>query len=60
MAHKKVQVVQRWSRLKLTAIRCERFGGEEVRAGNILLRQRGMKFKPGSNVGCGKDFTYSR
>jgi large subunit ribosomal protein L27 len=31
--------------------------GEEVRAGNILLRQRGMKFKPGSNVGCGKDFT---
>jgi ribosomal protein L27 len=36
----------------------KRFGGEEVRAGNILLRQRGMKFKPGSNVGCGKDFTY--
>jgi large subunit ribosomal protein L27 len=35
----------------------KRFGGEEVRAGNILLRQRGMKFKPGSNVGCGKDFT---
>jgi large subunit ribosomal protein L27 len=34
----------------------KRFGGEE-RAGNILLRQRGMKFKPGSNVGCGKDFT---
>jgi large subunit ribosomal protein L27 len=29
----------------------------KVRAGNILLRQRGMKFKPGSNVGCGKDFT---
>ena len=25
--------------------------------GNILIRQRGMKFKPGSNVGCGKDFT---
>jgi large subunit ribosomal protein L27 len=35
----------------------KRFGGEEVRAGNILLRQRGMKFKPGANVGCGKDFT---
>ena len=33
------------------------FGGEIVRAGNILVRQRGMKFKPGSNVGCGKDFT---
>jgi large subunit ribosomal protein L27 len=28
-----------------------------VQAGNILIRQRGMKFKPGSNVGCGKDFT---
>ena len=30
---------------------------KSVRAGNILIRQRGMKFKPGSNVGCGKDFT---
>ena len=35
----------------------KKFGGERVRAGNILVRQRGMKFKPGSNVGCGKDFT---
>jgi large subunit ribosomal protein L27 len=35
----------------------KRFGGEKVKAGNILIRQRGMKFKPGSNVGCGKDFT---
>jgi large subunit ribosomal protein L27 len=35
----------------------KRFGGETVRAGNILIRQRGMKFKPGLNVGCGKDFT---
>jgi large subunit ribosomal protein L27 len=35
----------------------KRFGGEKVRAGNILVRQRGMKFKPGLNVGCGKDFT---
>ena len=35
----------------------KRFGGEKVRAGNILIRQRGMKFKPGQNVGCGKDFT---
>jgi large subunit ribosomal protein L27 len=32
-------------------------GGEKVRSGNILIRQRGMKFKPGMNVGCGKDFT---
>ena len=35
----------------------KRFGGETVRAGNIIIRQRGMKFKPGLNVGCGKDFT---
>ena len=35
----------------------KRFGGETVRTGNILVRQRGMKFKPGKNVGYGKDFT---
>lgn len=35
----------------------KRFGGEIVRAGNILVRQRGLKFKPGKNVGYGKDFT---
>jgi large subunit ribosomal protein L27 len=35
----------------------KRFGGETVRAGHILVRQRGMKFKPGVNVGYGKDFT---
>ena len=35
----------------------KRFGNERVSAGTILVRQRGMKFNPGSNVGCGKDFT---
>ena len=35
----------------------KRFGGQVVKAGNILVRQRGMNFKPGRNVGCGKDFT---
>ena len=35
----------------------KKFGGEKVIAGNILVRQRGMKFKPGWNVGYGKDFT---
>jgi large subunit ribosomal protein L27 len=35
----------------------KRFGGHVVKAGSILVRQRGMKFKPGINVGCGKDFT---
>ncbi|MCG8415100.1 MAG: 50S ribosomal protein L27 [Pseudomonadales bacterium] len=33
------------------------FGGEQVRAGNIIVRQRGTKFHPGENVGCGKDHT---
>jgi large subunit ribosomal protein L27 len=35
----------------------KKFGGERVKAGNILIRQRGMKLKPGLNVGYGKDFT---
>ena len=35
----------------------KRFGSQLVQAGSILVRQRGMKFKPGLNVGCGKDFT---
>jgi len=33
------------------------FGGSSAIAGNIILRQRGLKFKPGQNVGCGNDFT---
>ena len=33
------------------------FGGQQVAAGNIIVRQRGTKFHPGTNVGCGKDFT---
>ncbi len=33
----------------------KRFGGEMVRAGNIIVRQRGTKFHPGTNVGIGKD-----
>lgn len=35
----------------------KRFGGQVVRAGNILVRQRGTKFHPGNNVGIGKDDT---
>lgn len=35
----------------------KRFGGQEVKAGEILVRQRGTKFHPGSNVGRGKDDT---
>jgi large subunit ribosomal protein L27 len=35
----------------------KRFGGEDVLAGNILVRQRGTRFHAGENVGCGKDHT---
>ncbi|GAB4482388.1 MAG: 50S ribosomal protein L27 [Thermodesulfovibrionales bacterium] len=35
----------------------KRFGGQQVRAGNILVRQRGTKFHPGNNVSKGSDDT---
>ena len=35
----------------------KKFGGEQVLAGNIIVRQRGTKWKPGKNVGLGKDHT---
>lgn len=33
------------------------FGGQVVKAGNIIVRQRGTRFHPGVNVGCGRDHT---
>ncbi|WP_250656774.1 50S ribosomal protein L27 [Alkalimarinus coralli] len=33
------------------------YGGQVVKAGNIIVRQRGTRFHPGVNVGCGKDHT---
>jgi large subunit ribosomal protein L27 len=35
----------------------KKFGGEQVRAGNILVRQRGTRILPGNNVGMGRDYT---
>ena len=35
----------------------KKYGGELVKAGNIIVRQRGTKIHPGDNVGCGKDHT---
>ncbi len=35
----------------------KRFGGQVVSAGEILVRQKGTKFRPGQNVGMGRDFT---
>ena len=33
------------------------YGGQQVAAGNIIVRQRGTRFHPGVNVGCGRDHT---
>jgi large subunit ribosomal protein L27 len=35
----------------------KRYGGEAVRAGTIIVRQRGTRIHPGTNVGCGRDHT---
>jgi len=58
MAHKKGQGSSRNGRdSKAKYLGVKRYGGHRVRAGTILVRQRGMHFRPGRNVGCGRDFT---
>ncbi len=58
MAHKKAGGSTRNGRDSVSKrLGVKRFGGEEVLAGNILVRQRGTKFHPGLNVGCGHDHT---
>lgn len=58
MAHKKGQGSSRNGRDSNPQRRgVKRFGGEQVRAGNILVRQVGTRFMAGLNVGQGKDFT---
>jgi large subunit ribosomal protein L27 len=58
MAHKKAAGSTRNGRdseSKRLGVKC--FGGETVKAGNIIVRQRGTHFHAGNNVGCGKDHT---
>jgi len=58
MAHKKGQGSSRNGRdSKPKMLGVKRFGGEVVKAGSILVRQRGTKFHPGVNVGLGRDHT---
>jgi large subunit ribosomal protein L27 len=58
MAHKKGQGSSRNGRDSQGQRRgVKRFGGERVRAGNILVRQVGTRIRPGRNVGLGKDYT---
>ena len=58
MAHKKAGGSTRNGRdSESKRLGVKKFGGERVLAGNILVRQRGTKFHPGDNVGCGRDHT---
>ena len=58
MAHKKGQGSSRNGRDSNAQRRgVKRFGGQQVRAGNILVRQVGTRFHPGKGVGLGNDYT---
>jgi large subunit ribosomal protein L27 len=58
MAHKKAGGSSRNGRDSAgRRLGVKKFGGEEVLAGNIIVRQRGTKTYAGRNVGCGKDHT---
>jgi large subunit ribosomal protein L27 len=58
MAHKKGQGSTRNGRdSESKRLGVKKYGGEVVRAGNIIIRQRGTKYHPGQNVGLGKDYT---
>ena len=58
MAHKKGQGSSRNGRDSVSKrLGVKRFGGEQVTAGSIIIRQRGARFTAGSNVGIGRDWT---
>jgi large subunit ribosomal protein L27 len=58
MAHKKAGGSSRNGRdSESKRLGVKRYGGEAVRAGSIIVRQRGTRFHPGVNVGCGRDYT---
>ncbi len=58
MAHKKGQGSTQNNRDSAgRRLGVKKYGGEFVRAGNIIIRQRGTKIHPGNNVGMGKDHT---
>jgi len=58
MAHKKGGGSTRCGRdSQSKRLGVKKYGGEQVRAGNILVRQRGTRILPGNNVGLGRDYT---
>jgi len=60
MAHKKSSGSARNGRdSNAKYLGVKKYGGQQVRAGNIIVRQRGTRIKPGTNVGVGRDHTLS-
>jgi large subunit ribosomal protein L27 len=58
MAHKKGGASSSYGRDSVSKrLGVKKYGGEQVRAGAILVRQRGTRILPGDNVGLGKDYT---
>ena len=58
MAHKKAGGSSRNGRdSESKRLGLKKYGGQDVRAGNILVRQRGTRFQAGENVGIGRDHT---
>ncbi|MGE0386724.1 MAG: 50S ribosomal protein L27 [Gammaproteobacteria bacterium] len=58
MAHKKAGGSTRNGRdSESKRLGVKKFGGEQVNAGNIIIRQRGTQYRPGANVGLGRDHT---
>ena len=58
MAHKKAGGSSRNGRdSQSKRLGVKLFGGQLALPGNIIIRQRGTRFHPGANVGCGKDYT---
>ncbi len=59
MAHKKAQASKAYQKSNVAGKRLgvKLFGGQQVKIGQIIVRQRGTKIRPGKNVGLGRDHT---
>lgn len=58
MAHTKAKGTSKLGRDSVAKrLGVKKYGGQVVECGNVIIRQRGTKYRPGKNVGLGKDFT---
>ena len=57
MAHRRARLLPQRSRLESKRLGVKIFAGQEVKAGMIIVRQRGTRFRPGDGVGLGRDHT---